>query len=90
MLKLKSIDNIELQKSDVPLYYMKNYCGNALFEEEGKGEKSIPVSFLLEMEPTGQKKINVKIDGDLNYPLLPIMKMLKDEIRMLDEKGRLL
>ncbi|MDC7224032.1 MAG: hypothetical protein PQJ60_09850 [Spirochaetales bacterium] len=90
MLKLKNIDNIELQKSDVPLYYIKKYYGDACFEEEGKNPSVVPISFIIEMEPTGQKKINIKIKGEIHYPLLPVIKMLKDEIKILDEKGKLL
>ncbi|MDC7219628.1 MAG: hypothetical protein PQJ59_06785 [Spirochaetales bacterium] len=90
MLKLLSIDNIELQKSDVPLYYIKKYYANACFEEEGNEPQCVPISFLVEMEPTGNKKINAKLKGDIDYPLLPLLKMLKEEIKVLDEKGKLL
>ncbi len=90
MYKLISIENIELQKSDVPLYYIKKYYADAHFDVEGSDPRIIPVSFILEMEPTGNKKINVKIKEEIDYPMLPLMKMLKDEIRLLDQKGKLL
>ncbi len=90
MLKLKSIDNIELLKSDVPLYYIKNYHGKACFSQDEKCELTLSIHFVLEMEPTGFKKINVQINEPVDYPLLPIMKMLKDEIKRLDEEAMLL
>jgi hypothetical protein len=90
MLKLVEINDIELLRSDVPLYYIKNYHGKACFTNEDGSALTLSIHFVLELEPTGAKRINVQFNETFDYPVLPLVKMLKEEIQILDQKGKLL
>lgn len=89
MLKLVAIEGIEKLKADVPLYYLNNYKGKAQFVHDESQNLEIPIDFSLEMESTGQKKIEIKMPESLSYPILPLIKMLKEEVIRLDREGKL-
>jgi hypothetical protein len=89
MLALKQISDIELLKADVPLYYMTNYNAKAFFTDDNKNDQQFDITFSLEMEATGFKKVEVQFKQDIDYPLLPLIKMLKEEVSRLDKEGKL-
>jgi hypothetical protein len=89
MLALKQISDIELLKADVPLYYMTNYNAKAFFTDDNNNDQQFDITFSLEMEATGFKKVEVQFKQDIDYPLLPLIKMLKEEVSRLDKEGKL-
>lgn len=87
-MKLK--DLAEIVKKDVPLHYRNEYSANAVFSTlDGKDLKK-RIEFIVEMAPTGHKDIRVNIIDPIDYPLIPLLKTLKEQIRELDKKGCLL
>lgn len=90
-MKLLSIENIEKKQGDVPIYYRKDYMALALFQKtlHHQEQINVDIEFSVEMEPTGNKKIDVKIGGDVDYPLMPLIHSLKKEIRHLESKGKI-
>ena len=44
----------------------------------------------VEMSPLGEKKIDITFLESIEYPLLPILKILRDMIKKLDYEGKLL
>ncbi|MFO7849061.1 MAG: hypothetical protein R6V67_03785 [Spirochaetia bacterium] len=88
-MKILEIHNIE--KKDVPLYYRNEYTGKAVLEY---GPHKVPeektVEFVLERSATGDVDIKARFLDQLNYPLLPALKVLKKHILELDKKGKLL
>ena len=42
------------------------------------------------MSPLGEKKIDITFLESIEYPLLPILKILKEMIKKLDYEGKLL
>ena len=51
-------------------------------------EVSIPVSFSIEINPLGQKNIEVEnLPSSLNYPVMPVKKSLKEFIDSMYSDG---
>jgi hypothetical protein len=49
----------------------------------------IPVEFQIEHMPTGQMEISVTFPKKVDYPLVPLVKELKNFISALDSAGKL-
>jgi len=87
-MKLSQIENII--KKDIPLHYRNEYTANAVFDlAEGK-TLSRRIEFVVEMSPIGSKDIRINFVDPIDYPLVPVLKSLKEEIHLLDRKGSLL
>jgi hypothetical protein len=87
-MKLTQIADIV--KKNVPLHYRNEYTANAVFAlAEGK-TLSRRIEFVVEMSPIGSKDIRINFIDPIDYPLVPVLKSLKEEIHILDRKGSLL
>ncbi len=78
----------ELTKKDTPLYYRNEYGGHADLELMSK-RLLMPLEFSVEMKPTGEKVVEVKILGRIDYPLVPVIKALKEKILEMERDGQL-
>ena len=85
-MELKDIRDIKT--SEVSVYYRMQYTGNAIFEIGGK-EAETPISFIIEISPLGEKKVFVKILGSVDYPLIPLLRLLKERVMKLYNDGLL-
>ena len=88
-MKLKIIDNIRKKQQDSYLYYRSDYLADAVFEfgKETKQEK-IPIEITIENTALGEKKVSVKVNGHINYPMLSAIKILKEEILKMESEGK--
>jgi hypothetical protein len=75
-------------RKDVPIYYRRLYSGNAVLELINKPVET-PVEFQIEHKPTGTTEINVTFPQKPDYPLVPLMKEIKNFIVALDSEGKL-
>jgi len=80
----------DIVKKDVPLHYRNEYSANAVFDLNGGKLLSRRIEFIVEMSPIGSKDIRINFVDSIDYPLIPILKSLKEEIQILDRKGSLL
>jgi hypothetical protein len=87
-MKLTQIADIV--KKNVPLHYRNEYTATAVFDLSGGKSLSRRIEFIIEMSPIGSKDIRINFVDPLNYPLIPVLKSLKDEIQLLDRQGSLL
>ncbi len=87
-MKLTRVDDIT--RKPVALHYRNEYAANAVFGLTDGKSLVRRIEFIVEMNPLGAKDIRVKFLDPIDYPLIPILKSLKDEIRSLDRKGVLL
>jgi len=87
-MKLNQIADII--KKNVPLHYRNEYTANAVFDLADGKSLSRRIEFIVEMSPIGSKDIRINFVDPIDYPLVPILKSLKDEITVLDRKGSLL
>ena len=85
---MKVLDIKNIIRKDVPIYYRNYYTGTAVMELVNKPQE-MPVEFQIEHKPTGQTEINVNLVGEINYPLVPLIKELKNYIGELDSGRRL-
>ena len=85
-MKIREIKNIE--RKDVPIYYRRLFTGVLEIELLGKIlERNI--DFTIETMPTGLNQVSVTIAEPLDYPLVPLLRELKQFISALDENGGL-
>lgn len=89
-MKLVKVDNIS--KKDIPLHYRNEFSAQALFSDvrgRKKKETHQPIEFSVERSALGKTEITVKVVGEVDYPLVPIIKTLKTHITELYNKGLL-
>jgi hypothetical protein len=86
-MKIQQIRDII--RKDVPIYYRREFNGMLEVELLGKGEER-SIDFIIETLPTGMNQVvSVELGEPLDYPLVPLMKELKQYISKLDEDGGL-
>lgn len=86
-MKILQIKNIE--KKDIPLHYRNEYKGLAVMEMAADTRLEKQINFILERSPMGQLDVSVELLEDLDYPLLPVIRTLKEFITELDKRGEL-
>lgn len=79
----------QLTKKDIPLYYRNEYAGLGDMEFPGGERKSIPLEFTVEIKPTGERVIAVTLKDRIEYPLVPVIRELKNRIGELEKDGKL-
>jgi hypothetical protein len=85
-MKIKQIKDIV--RKDVPIYYRRLFTGILAIELLGKNVER-RIDFTIETMPTGLNQVTVTIAEPLDYPLVPLMRELKQFILNLDENGGL-
>lgn len=85
-MNILELKNIEREEGYI--YYVRKYTANAILELNTE-TTSTPIAFSIETGPLGDKNISVKIVQAPNYPILPLMKQLKEFILNDDKEGRL-
>ena len=85
---MKIIEIKNITRKDVPIYYKRFYKGTLVLELVSKPIE-IPVEFIIEHKPTGHLDISATLSGEIDYPLVPLMKELKNYIGELDSERKL-
>ena len=80
------LDDI-IRKED-GLYYRRKFSASAVYELASHSEDG-RIEFVIETSPLGQNSISVKLIDDVNYPILPVKRALKEYINDLDMAGML-
>jgi hypothetical protein len=86
LVKIRELKNIF--RKDVPIYYKMFYKALAVIELPSKAVEAA-IEFSLEMKPTGMKEILITINGEVDYPLVPLIAELKKAILDLDRDAKL-
>jgi hypothetical protein len=85
-MKIKQIRDII--RKDVPIYYRRLFTGILEIDLMGKNiERNI--DFTIETMPTGLDRISITIAEPVDYPLVPLIRELKQFITNLDKNGGL-
>ncbi|MFP3041781.1 hypothetical protein LQZ19_08150 [Treponema primitia] len=85
-MKIKQIKDIV--RKDVPIYYRRLFTGILELDLMGKNiDRNI--DFTIETLPTGLNQVSVTIAEPVDYPLVPLMRELKQFIADLDDNGGL-
>jgi len=77
-----------LYREETGLYYRRNFTGLAVIELPIKTIE-MPLDFIIEVGPMGNKNFDIELKDNIDYPLLPVMKKLKERIELLDKEGKL-
>ncbi len=85
-MKIMALKNISREESYI--YYMRKFIGEAVVQLP-TDTLDTSVKFSIETSPLGTKTIEVAVGDNINYPLLPIKKALKEFILVEDEQGKL-
>ncbi|MDR1858293.1 MAG: hypothetical protein LBQ69_02360 [Treponema sp.] len=78
----------DIVRKDVPIYYRLLYTGVAVIAFK-KDPEDFRIDFSIEIKPTGQKEIFVAFLDSLDYPLVPVIKELKNRIDTMHVNGTL-
>ena len=76
----------DIVRKDVPIYYRLLYTGVAVLELKDK-PADYRVDFAIEIKPTGLKEITVSFLDDIDYPLVPVIKEMKQTIDSMHTNG---
>ena len=85
---MKVITVKDIVRKDIPIYYRLLYTGVAVLELT-KSAENFRIDFSIEIKPTGQKEIVVTFLDDIDYPLVPVVKELKNYIANMHSNGML-
>ena len=79
----------DIIRKDVPIYYRLLYTGVAVIELLANDSSEYRIDFSIEIKPTGHKDISVTFIDDIHYPLVPVIKDLKNIIDTMHTNGML-
>ncbi|MDR3139679.1 MAG: hypothetical protein LBT95_08420 [Treponema sp.] len=78
----------QIVRKDVPIYYRRLFSATAVMELLNKSSE-YHVDFSIETKPTGHKEISITVTDPIDYPMLPVIKELKQFVDKLDNNGGL-
>ena len=76
----------DIKKKDTLIYYRNQYEGTALFSLVKNKQASVKFQSTVEMLPTGHRDVTVELLEPIDYPLLPIIKILKNQLEKIDQQ----
>ncbi|MDC7239556.1 MAG: hypothetical protein PQJ50_04270 [Spirochaetales bacterium] len=82
---MKFLGMDQFEKKDTLIYYRHEYSGIARFALIGDKEATVRFSSSIEIKPTGEREVNVELLDRIDYPVLPIIKSLKNEILAIEK-----
>ena len=86
---MKVLELKQIQREEGCIYFRRKFSAIAVVDILTK-PTDISLIFIMETGPLGDKKIEVSdVKGDFNYPLLPVVKTLREYIRVADSQGQL-
>ena len=80
---MKIIEIKNISRKDVPIYYKRFYKGILVIQLMEEPQE-IPIEFIIEHKPTGALDITVTFSHEIDYPLVPLLKEVKNHIIELD------
>ena len=86
---MKVIEIQNLLKKDIPLHYRNEYSGDIILETNQAVTLKKKLEFSLERRATGDLDIQIQFKDEIEYPLIPVIKTVKDFIIKLEKEGDL-
>lgn len=88
-MRLKSLDQVN-RNVDGHIFYRNDYTAVARLVSMDGRESAKKIKFSIEMAPTGKKDIRVEFIEKPDFPVLHLIKSIREEIMDLDRRGALL
>ncbi|MHC6201615.1 hypothetical protein ACYULU_00275 [Breznakiellaceae bacterium SP9] len=85
---MKVIEIRDIIRKDVPIYYRRLFSGMIKIELVNKAV-DYKIDFTIETKPTGVKEIIPTFFETVDYPLVPLIREVKQYIDNLDDAGGL-
>jgi hypothetical protein len=86
---MKVLELRELSKRDAPIHYLKEFTAVAVLESQ-QGRTEADIAFTLEHKALGPPEVTVRLMDPVDWPLLPVVRALRDHICELEKLGRLI
>mgnify|MGYP003563631155 CR=1 FL=1 len=85
---VQTIENIT--KKHMLISYREEFHAEVVLDLRKNGSsQTCKIEFSLELTPLGSKNIRVQFLDNLEYPLIPVIRELKNHISEMDRSGRL-
>ncbi|MBO4732668.1 MAG: hypothetical protein J5597_07705 [Spirochaetaceae bacterium] len=85
---MKVLELKNLSREESGLYYIRKFSAFAVLEIPLETIET-PINFIIETGPTGKSQIDIEFTKPLSYPLLPVIKCVKEHIINMDREGKL-
>ena len=82
---------VELQnlvREDVQIFYIRKYAATAVLDLTAR-TANVEIEFSIEMNSFGNKEISLSIKTQIDYPLIPIRKAIREYLTNLEHEGKL-
>jgi hypothetical protein len=86
---MELIEIKEITPEASAVYYRQKYDAVAHFRGVSLGDFDVKVHFIVETDPLGQKIILVTFPKGAEYPIIPLVRLLKEQILELHNNGHL-
>ncbi len=86
-MKVLEIKNLVLKES--PVLYRKEFTAEAVFETLDNEKLGKKIQFVLEINHFGDSDIQVNLLEEINFPLVSIIRRIKNHIHDMEKKGLL-
>jgi hypothetical protein len=87
-MKLIEIKDIKYEESAV--YYRQKYEAVAVFSSERESAPlEVPIFFVIEIDPLNNKKVLIELKKNIHYPLIPLLRQLRERILIMQQDGSL-
>ena len=86
---MKVVELINVVRRETPLHYRRTYTATAVLAHSRANADTKRIEFVLEHSPLGPVDVRVKFLDEVNYPLLPALRVLKEHISRLETNGEL-
>ena len=85
---MKVLELKNLYSEDIGLYYRRNYTALAVLELPIRTTE-VPIDFIIEISPLGTKDIFIDLKTNVDYPLIPLKREIKNYILNREREGLL-
>ncbi|MCQ2590263.1 MAG: hypothetical protein MJ179_07560 [Treponema sp.] len=85
---MKVVEIKDIQREEGQIFYIRKYSGEIYIELPTSTEHG-QLKFSIEMDPLGNKKIDLLQFPKLNYPLIPLKRAIVDFIMKEETEGKL-
>lgn len=85
---MTALDISDIIRKENYIYYRREFTATIIFTFLDKSLYG-KIEFVIETAPTGKKDIQIKMVESIDYPLIPLIKNLKERITEFDREGKL-
>lgn len=78
----------DLKRKETPLHYIREFNALAVLET-AEGLREAALAFTVERKPIGPPDVSIRFLEEPDWPLLPLIRSVKDIVLGLDKSGGL-